>query len=123
DAQPDDGAATQKQSRIAGGHVVLSDMHAVRFGCQRDVNAIVDQKRDIARLENCAQHTCFLDHYSGRTMLVAQLHESRTACNALREICERTATTHPRIDKRIKPQVDVHQLTFARSMSVGPSRS
>ena len=39
------------------------------------------------------------------------------------EIGKRAAAGDGGIDKRIKPEIDVHQFTFARAMSVGPSRS
>ena len=97
-------------------------MHTIRFRRERHVNAIIDQKRNILRLKHGAQRARFFHHGSGRTVLVAQLHQSRTARNASREICQRTAAGDRGIDESIEAQVNVHQLTFARSMSVGPSR-
>ena len=55
-------------------------------------------------------------------MFVAQLDQRRASRNAPREFYQRAATRNRRIDESIKAQVDVHQLTFARAMSTGPSR-
>ena len=63
-----------------------------------------------------------LDHRAGRAVLVAQLHQRRAAGDTRGEIGERAAAGNRRVDKGIKPEIDIHQLTFARAMSVGPSR-
>ena len=50
DAQADDRTAAEQQPRIGHRHVVLADVHAVGFGGERDVDAIIDQQRDTLRL-------------------------------------------------------------------------
>src|SRR6476646_9807150 len=55
-------------------------------------------------------------------MLVAQLHQSRARRKTPREIDQRAAAGGRGVNERIKPEIDGHQSTFARAISVGPSR-
>ena len=48
DAEPDDRGLAEQPPRIGRRHVVLPDMHAVGFGRERHVDAVVDQQRNIA---------------------------------------------------------------------------
>ena len=114
--------ASEQEPRIGRRHVVLADMHAVGFRSERNVDAIVDEQRDALGLQHGLERARLLDHGAGRAMLVAQLHQRRAACDATGQIGKRTAAGNRRVDKGIKPEIDIHQLTFARAMSVGPSR-
>ena len=55
-------------------------------------------------------------------MLVAQLHQRGAAGDAPGEIGQRAAAGDGGIDKRVEPEIDVHQFTRARAMRVAPSR-
>ena len=131
-AQPDDGRAPEQQARIGHRHIVLSDMHAVGFGRERDIDAVIDQQRHAGRLQHVAQGSRFLHHGARAAVLVAQLHQRRAAGDQGSEIGERPATGDGGIDKRIEAEIHVHQVTFAKfprakftrayAMSVGPSR-
>src|SRR5581483_3722823 len=86
------------------------------------VDAVIDQQGNAEGLQRRAQRPRLLDHCPGRTMLVAQLHQCCTVRDPLRQVDQRAAAGNGRVDERIEPEVDSHQLTFRRAASARPSR-
>ncbi len=89
-------------------------MHAVGFGGERDIDAVVDQQRHAEpaparRVSARASSTMA----RVRAVLVAQLHQRRAAGDQRGEIGKRAAAGDGGIDNRIEAQIDVHQVTFA----------
>ena len=76
----------------------------------------------LLRLKHRAQAARFLDHGARRSVLVAQLHQRGAADDLRRKNRKRAPAGNRGIDKGIKPEIDVHQVTFACATSVGPSR-
>ena len=111
--------ASKQEPRVGHRHIVLADMHAVGFGSERNINPIVDKQRNALRLKHRAQAARLLDHRARRPVLVAQLHQRGAAGDVCRQIGKRAAAGDGRIDKGIKSEIDVHQVTFARAISVG----
>src|SRR6185312_6060442 len=121
DAQPDDGRAAEQQPRIGCRHVVLPDMHAVGFGGERHVDAVIDQQRHTGRRERRLQGARLLDHGARAAKLVAQLHQRGAGRYSAGKIGKRAAAGDGRIDDGIEAEIRVHYVTRARCTTVAPS--
>src|SRR5262249_43138569 len=91
-------------------HVVLPHMRAVGAGGERDVDAVVDQQRDVERRELRLDRPRARDHAPRVAVLVPQLHQRRAAeCDQPREDREIAAARAFGIDEGIEAKVNAHQ--------------
>src|ERR671931_2866548 len=97
-------------------------MRAVGPGRERDVDAVVDQKRHVERREHPLDCPRACQHQPRVAVFVAQLHERRTA---LRDQPRQHGGIAPErvfgIDKSVKAKINTHS-TNSFSSSFGPSR-
>ena len=78
DRKPDDRAGTEEPPSILDRHVLLSHMHAVGAGGERNVDAVIDEQRNVERRERRLDGAGALDHGARVAALVAKLDQRRT---------------------------------------------
>ena len=103
--------AAEQQPRVGRRHIVLPDMHAVGFGGERDVDAVVDQQRhadgaSTLRSARASSTMARVEPRLSRNCTSVALSAMRPARSA-----ERAAAGDGGIDQRIEAKIDVHQLT------------
>ena len=100
---------TEEPPSVLDRHVVLSHMHAVGAGGERDVDAVIDQQRDAERRERRLDGAGALDHGARVAALVAKLDQRRATLRhqpgKLREI---PPTRVFGIDQGVEAKIDGH---------------
>ena len=109
DRKSDDRAGTEEPPSILDRHVLLSHMDAVGAGGERNVDAVVDEQRNVERRERLLDGAGALDHGAGVAALVAKLDQRRTA---LRHQPGKLRKVPParvfRIDQGVEAKIDRH---------------
>jgi hypothetical protein len=112
DRKPDDCAGAEEPPGVLDRHVLLSHMDAVGAGGERDVDAIIDQQRDVERRERRLDGARELDHGARVAALVAKLDERRTTlCHQPGKLREIPPTGMFGIDQSVKAKIDGHCAT------------
>src|SRR5438309_4956218 len=75
----DEGARSHQGADVARRQVVLTDVHAVRTGDQRDIDAVVDDEGDPGRAAQRSNLARGIQHHPRRLVLHPQLHGGRPA--------------------------------------------
>ena len=114
------GVRPEQPPRVRRRHVVPADMHALAADGERHVHPVVDEERHGAECRLAGAGA--VHHHARVGELVAQLHQ-RDAARGQHpaEIGQVVPAGHLGIDNGVAAQIDAHQLTFARDISVARS--